>query len=373
MAENTRTVTCEAPVNIAVIKYWGKSNEELIIPLNDSISVTLSTEHLRARTTIRSNSGSREITFSLDGKEEVLTKRFLRAVELCRAEAKRQNTSTAEELAQGLSIVSENNFPTAAGLASSAAGFACLVTALKHYYRITGDVSGIVRQGSGSACRSVFGGFVRWLKGTAPDGSDSIAQQVKPASHWPEMRVLILVVSDHKKETSSTHGMKTTAETSRLLKYRADVLVPQRCAEMTAAITAKNFAEFAEITMRDSNQFHAVCLDTYPPIFYLNSVSQAIIEMVHIYNQYKGTPTVAYSFDAGPNAFLFTLEDNVNEVAGLISATFSEMIDFRGLPLQPIRTEASLADRLNQIPSSSSLRYVISTTVGDGAKIVHEE
>lgn len=81
--------------------------------------------------------------------------------------------------------------------------------------------------------------------------------------------------------------MKESVETSELLKYRSEVVAPRRCEEMTKAIEAKDFSQFAELTMRDSNQFHAVCLDTYPPIFYLNAASQAVIQLVHKFNQWK--------------------------------------------------------------------------------------
>lgn len=99
-------------------------------------------------------------------------------------------------------ICSINNFPTAAGLASSAAGYACLSAALAKLYKVNDDISAIARTGSGSACRSVFGGFVRWYMGVDAEGIDSIAKQIVPASHWPEMRIIILVVSIIEKFTS---------------------------------------------------------------------------------------------------------------------------------------------------------------------------
>eukprot|EP01043_Picozoa_sp_COSAG02_P068649 COSAG02_NODE_11473_length_1717_cov_15.145374_1_plen_123_part_10 len=96
-------------------------------------------------------------------------------------------------------VVSVNTFPTAAGLASSAAGYACLVYSLAQLYCVTesyvGELSTIARQGSGSACRSLYGGFVRWQKGEEPDASDSMAVQVASESHWPELRALVLVAS----------------------------------------------------------------------------------------------------------------------------------------------------------------------------------
>lgn len=92
-------------------------------------------------------------------------------------------------------VCSENNFPTAAGLASSAAGYACLVFALSKLFGVAGDISEIARRGSGSACRSIPGGYVRWHMGKEKDGTDSIASQIAPADHWKELRTLILVVS----------------------------------------------------------------------------------------------------------------------------------------------------------------------------------
>ena len=83
-----------------------------------------------------------------------------------------------------------------------------------------GELTTIARMGSGSACRSLYGGFVRWEAGVRPDGTDSIGVQVAPASHWPELEVIIMVVSAHKKDTSSTDGMMTSVLTSDLLKVR---------------------------------------------------------------------------------------------------------------------------------------------------------
>ena len=129
-----------------------------------------------------------------------------------------------------LHIVSENNFPTAAGLASSAAGFAALVSAIAKLYELPQDVSElskIARKGSGSACRSLFGGFVAWEMGTLPDGQDSKAVEIAPLEHWPSLRAVILVVSDDKKDTPSTTGMQSTVATSDLFAHRIAEVVPK--------------------------------------------------------------------------------------------------------------------------------------------------
>lgn len=215
--------------------------------------------------------------------------------------------------------MSRNNFPTAAGLASSAAGFAALVRAIADLYALPQsptELSLIARQGSGSACRSLLGGYVAWDRGERTDGLDSAARLVAGREHWPEMRALILVVSAAKKGVSSTTGMQTTVQTSGLFPTRATVLVPARMAAMEAAVLARDFDAFARVTMLDSNGFHATCLDTEPPIFYLNDVSRAAIRVVEGINGRAGRRVAAYTFDAGPNAVIYYLEPDRDGVLG---------------------------------------------------------
>ena len=167
------------------------------------------------------------------------------------------------------------------------------------------ELSLIARQGSGSACRSLLGGYVAWDHGIRDDGVDSRARLVAPKSHWPDMRALILVVSAAKKGVSSTTGMQTTVQTSSLFQTRAKEVVPKRMAEMEEAISSKDFETFAKVTMRESNSFHATCLDTDPPIFYLNDISRAAIKAVEETNEKAGRTIAAYTFDAGPNAVIY--------------------------------------------------------------------
>jgi diphosphomevalonate decarboxylase len=102
--------------------------------------------------------------------------------------------------------------------------------------------------------------------------------------------------------------METSRLTSLLLAHRASEIVDKRLQEIEQAYLNKDFETFGRITMQDSNQFHAVCMDTYPPIFYMNDVSKAIIKLVHAYNAWAGEIRAAYTFDAGPNAVIYTLE-----------------------------------------------------------------
>ncbi|KAF9217313.1 diphosphomevalonate decarboxylase [Podila verticillata] len=224
----TFEATCTAPVNIAVVKYWGKRDTSLILPTNSSLSVTLSQDQLHSKTTIRASADFTSDRLWLNGIEESITsnKRLvacLRETRALRTKIEAEDASAPKLAHLNIHICSENNFPTAAGLASSASGYACLVYTLSKLFQLpldASDLSIVARQGSGSACRSLFGGFVAWEMGERADGSDSKAVQIAPETHWPDLQALICVVSDEKKGTSSTEGMQLTVKTSPLLQER---------------------------------------------------------------------------------------------------------------------------------------------------------
>jgi len=324
-----------APVNIAIIKYWGKRDLALNLPTNSSLSVTLSQLSLRTLTTASSSAGYSGDSLTLNGKPQDIqsSKRTLACLSHLRSlrQALESVDSSLPKLSGlPLRIVSENNFPTAAGLASSAAGFAALVRAIADLYQLPqspADLSRIARQGSGSACRSLMGGYVAWRAGSLSDGSDSIAEEVAPVSHWPEMRAIILVVSAEKKDVSSTEGMQTTVATSSLFPIRVQTVVPSRMDSVEAAIRNRDFSAFAEITMRDSNSFHATCLDSWPPIFYMNDISRAAVRLVHDINRVSSKTLCAYTFDAGPNAVIYYLEESSELVVGTFKAILGEDIN----------------------------------------------
>uniref|UniRef100_A0A4W3IWT2 Diphosphomevalonate decarboxylase n=1 Tax=Callorhinchus milii TaxID=7868 RepID=A0A4W3IWT2_CALMI len=383
MAEdrNMAVVTCSAPVNIAVIKYWGKRDEEAILPINSSLSVTLHQDQLKTTTTVAVSRDFKEDRIWLNGTEDNITHPRLQTClrEIRRLARKRRNSgdencNTFPTVSYKVHICSANNFPTAAGLASSAAGYACLVYALAKLYGLEGELSEIARQGSGSACRSMYGGFVQWVMGEKTDGSDSIAQQIKPESHWPELRVLILVVSAERKPVGSTTGMQTSVKTSPLLKHRAEKIVPERMKEMTEAIQCRDFESFAQITMKESNQFHATCLDTFPPIFYLNNISRRIINLVHKYNSHHGETRVAYTFDAGPNAVIYTLHQHVEEFVEVVKHFFPPEENggqfLKGLPVKSVSLSEQLKSSIQTDPVKAGIQYIISTKVGPGPQLM---
>jgi diphosphomevalonate decarboxylase len=356
-------------------RYWGKRDTVLNLPTNSSLSVTLSQNDLRTHTTASCSSTFTEDTLHLNGTSQDVSgarqQACFRELRTLRAALEATDSSLPKLSTYKLHIVSENNFPTAAGLASSAAGFAALVRAIADLYELPQsptELSRIARQGSGSACRSLFGGYVAWEQGTAVDGSDSLAVEVAPASHWPEMRAAILVVSAAKKGVSSTSGMQATVATSALFSHRAEVVVPKRMEAMKKAIGERDFESFAELTMRDSNQFHAVCLDTSPPIFYMNDVSKAAIRVVEEINKAAGRKVAAYTFDAGPNAVVYYLKQNEGLVLGTLKGGLEAVEGWdKGVTAKGVEIEKSLLE-----PLKEGITRVILTGVGEGPVKVQE-
>lgn len=370
-------ITAQAPVNIAVIKYWGKSNIELKIPINDSLSGTLDLNYMCTTTSIYISETYEEDRLVLNNKEQSLSNESCAGIML--NELRRLSPFKDSRASSRVHIISKNNFPTAAGLASSAAGYACLAYALGHAFGVTDEVllSTIARKGSGSACRSLFGGFVHWQRGN--NHETSISRQVVDQHYWPNMRVVICVVNDAQKDVPSSAGMSRSVQTSSLMEHRAEIVVPQRIEAMKQAILNKDFQTFATLTMQDSNQFHAICLDTFPPIFYLNETSRLIIRICSLVNDHYGHNKVAYTFDAGPNACIYLLEDFVDEFIGIIQSLFPQSdgsgLEVRGRGCKQPEKNSSVLDYLktNQIqPKAGGISYLINTAIGGGPRLIDE-
>ncbi|KAH7306022.1 GHMP kinase [Stachybotrys elegans] len=378
MADKVYRASTTAPVNIAVVKYWGKRDAKLNLPTNSSLSVTLSQDDLRTLTTASASASySGDDTLILNGEVSDIsgarTQACLRELRARRAALEAANSDLPKLSTYPLKIVSENNFPTAAGLASSAAGFAALVRAIADLYELPespSDLSLIARQGSGSACRSLFGGYVAWRMGEQADGLDSRADLVAEASHWPDMRALILVVSAAKKGVSSSSGMQQTVATSGMFKERITTVVPKMMDLMEESIKNKDFEQFAEVTMRDSNSFHATCADTYPPIFYMNDVSKTAIRAVEYINAKAGRTVAAYTFDAGPNCVVYYLEKDAPTVLGTFYQALSSVSGWKE-GTASVKSEFQLEDNLASVLKDGVSR-VIMTGVGEGPQKTNE-
>jgi diphosphomevalonate decarboxylase len=226
----------------------------------------------------------------------------------------------------------------------------------------------------------MFGGFVAWEMGSQVDGSDSVAVEIARKEHWPEMQALIFVVSDAKKGTASSDGMQRTVATSPLLQHRIHHVVPERMKRMVKAIEEKDFTSFARETMKDSNSFHAVCLDTDPPIFYMNDVSKGIIGVVNEINRVSGQEgqglIAAYTYDAGPNAVIYVLQRNTKAVLEILLRFFPQQKFEDVLGLNPeLKGVKDLPKGFNENVSGGvfemgSVVRIIHTEVGDGPRVL---
>lgn len=291
MMSGDRCISVTAPINIAIVKYWGKRCKLLNLPINSSLSATLCQDQLKTTTNIRTSPLLTADEVWLNGIKQDIdeNKRLANCLNNIRRVARKQAISRGESTAdkitfysQKVQVHSENDFPTAAGLASSASGYAALVFGLGKLFNIDGDLTAIARQGSGSACRSLHGGFVEWKRGERPDGEDSIGIQLAPELHWPELRIFIIVINDTRKKIGSTEGMQCSVQTSQLLKYRAEKVVEEHMTRAKTAVDEKNFPMLANVIMKESNQLHSICLDTFPPLHYITDASRIIMQLLSL-------------------------------------------------------------------------------------------
>ncbi|MGB0466768.1 MAG: diphosphomevalonate decarboxylase [Pontibacterium sp.] len=286
-----------APSNIALCKYWGKRNQELNLPINASLSVSLA--HLGSETCItESQTGKDQVL--LNGEVLTADSKFARKVidfiDLFRGDLK-----------QPVCVQTHNNIPTAAGLASSASGFAALMLALNQFYRLglsLPQLSAFARMGSGSASRSVFTGFVEWQMGHRDDGMDSIARPLD--NRWPDLRIGLLKVATGEKKVDSRAGMQRTVESAHL--YQSWPLQAAVDLEkLHQAIAQQDFSLLGETAEQNALSMHATMIASWPPLLYWQPDSVAAMHQIWALRA-EGLP-LYFTMDAGPNLkLLFTAD-----------------------------------------------------------------
>ena len=278
-----KRIHVSAPINIALIKYWGKEDPQKLIPYNGSLSLTLS--DLRTHTILSlSNTFEFVLNDTLQSSEEHdKLRRFMRHF---------IDDATIDQLR----VESTNDAPTAAGVASSASGYAALSLALKTWFTPKMDQDSfhhITRLGSGSACRSLYGGAVVWEK----DGSVySIREQL------PNYKMLVLLLNQDKKKFSSREAMRLTVETSPY--YRAWVHQATQDLElMKQAIQTDDFKQIGSLMERNFLAMHASMMASTPPVHYINDQSWHVLDSLRHARQHEGLDVYA-TMDAGPNVKL---------------------------------------------------------------------
>jgi diphosphomevalonate decarboxylase len=290
-----RKVTVRTGSNIAFIKYWGVADAELNLPLSNSISMTLAGAHTTTTVEWSDPAALPADEIAIDGRRLAgpAADRIVRHLDRIRT------------LAGGIDlrarVASRNNFPMASGIASSASGFAALTVAATAALDLPLDasrLSALARRGSGSASRSLFGGYVEWERGT--DDATSVAHPLYPPEHW-DLRDIVVVVSSAEKAVSSEGGHRLAA-TSPLNQARIASL-DQALDEVRAAIATRDIARLGPVIERDALAMHAVMMTGTPSLLYWQPGTLEILHAVHRWRDVDRLP-VFFTIDAGPNVHL---------------------------------------------------------------------
>ncbi len=304
-----RIVRARAHPNVALVKYWGKRNWPLNLPSVGSISLTLGALHTEV--TVQPTSGSQDEYWSngrlVEGPPLEDLRRFL---DLFRGLADRK---------EPLAIRATSNFPVAAGLASSASTFAALTVALAAFYDL--DLSKehlgtIARQGSGSACRSLWGGFVEWKRGERSDGTDSFAVPLVSPRDWP-VRVAVAVTDTRPKPTGSRLGMGRSEASPFFPAWVSSQEEDLQAAR--EAIRAGDLERLGTVAERNCLKMHAVAFTGDPPLVYWRPATLAVLETVWQLRA-EGVPAY-FTIDAGPQVKVLCHAQNQATVQAALAAT----------------------------------------------------
>ena len=301
-----RTATALAHPNIAFIKYWGNRNEALRLPSNSSLSMNLA--GLETRTQVDFDEAFHRDELILNGAEQ-------EGAALVRVSAFLDLVRSMGGIKAGARVESTNNFPSGAGVASSASAFAALALAASRAAGLDLDeaaLSRLARRGSGSASRSVPGGFVEWR--AADKDEDSFAYSVAPAGHW-DLVDCIAVVSEAHKSTGSTQG-HALAGTSPLQGARV-AGAEARLGACREALLDRDFAALAEVAELDSHLMHAVMMTSNPRLLYWQPGTMAVLLAVADWRE-EGLQACT-TIDAGPNVHVICTEEDSRELAARLA------------------------------------------------------
>lgn len=298
--------TALAHPNIAFIKYWGNRDDTLRLPANGSISMNLA--GLETRTTVAFDSKLASDQLTLNGAQasEEQRSRVSQILDLVRAVAGISSFALVE---------SANNFPSGSGIASSSSAFAALALAASVAAGLQLDeaeLSRLARRGSGSASRSVPGGFVEWHAGQRD--ADSFAVSIASPAHWALVDCIAVVSEAHKQVGSSAgHPLAATSPLQAGRLQGADA----RLAKVRNAVLGRDFAALAEVIELDSNLMHAVMMTSTPSLMYWQPASVAVMHAVRAWRA-AGLPA-AYTLDAGPNVHVITLTEHAAELGSRLA------------------------------------------------------
>ena len=301
--------TARANVNVALVKYWGKRDTALNLPATGSISLTL--DGLGTEATVAFGGGGEADRLVIDGVDASggEATRLTRFLDVVRAAAGRRERAT---------VAMRGTVPRGIGLASSAAAFAALALAASRAAGLALDppgLSALARRGSGSAARSIFGGFVEWHRGERADGVDSFAEPLAPVGHW-DVRTVVAVTSTAPKAVSSRDGMLRTAASPFYPAWVAGAEAD--LAETRAAIRARDLEALGLVAEHSALKMHAAALAARPPLVYWRP---ATIECIHRVWALRAEGVAAFfTIDAGPQVKVLCAPADAQRVAAALEA-----------------------------------------------------
>ncbi len=300
-----------ANANLALVKYWGKRNKKLKLPYNNSISVTLSDFYTHTTVGFSTNYSTDLLTLNgqkINPQDGSKYKHVAEFLNILRSLYPRQTSGLK------VKIVSQNNFPTKAGLASSASGFAALAAACNQALNLHLNKKGLsilARLGSGSASRSIYGGFVEWIKGYKKSGSDSYAKQIVDEDYWPEFRIITCIVDYQEKTIKSRAGMEATVKTSPFYSSWLKT-VTHDIRVIRNAIVKKDFQTVGRAAENNCLKLHALMLSTTPPLIYWR---EGTLQLIRAILKWRMNGLNCYfTIDAGPQVNILCQKNQVVEI-----------------------------------------------------------
>jgi len=300
--------TARANVNVALVKYWGKRDPALNLPATGSISLTLDGLGTEAAVGFGGGEADRLVIDGVDAAGEE-ARRVVRFLDLVRAAARRRERGK---------VVMRSTVPRGIGLASSAAAFAALALAASRAAGLALDPSGLsalARRGSGSAARSIFGGFVEWHRGERADGVDSFAEPLAPVDHW-DLRTIVAITSTAPKAVSSRDGMLRTAASPFYPAWVAGAEAD--LAEARAAIHARDLEALGLVAEHSALKMHAAALAARPPLVYWRA---ATVECMHRVWALRAEGVAAFfTIDAGPQVKVLCAPGDAARVAAALES-----------------------------------------------------
>ncbi len=308
-------LTAQSFPNIAFIKYWGNRHEDLRLPAADSLSMTLNSPHVKV--TIDHSPELDIHSFEVDGKEKDMTMQALTRIKkhLDLTKQYLANLGSPDLIPHSVSLHIHSVIPPSIGLASSAAVFSCLAEAYAGLVKVKREltreqISIIARMGSGSAARSVYGGYSALQAGQGDSMDAAKAVQIAPETHWM-LYDIIMMPSDQEKKYGSTEG-HSFANSSPLFANRLSQM-PRRQQMCVEAIQNKDFEKLQAVSEEDALDMHEVMRTSTPELHYLTQDSLRIIDAIQSYRKTKHLP-VLYTMDAGPTVHLICTEEAKDEV-----------------------------------------------------------